>query len=245
VDFTGFSALSFDCYGTLIDWETGILAVLRPWADAHGLGVDDGELLAAYSVQEPRAQEETPGALYPEIVARCMVRLGRELGAEVTEADAAALGTSVPAWPPFPDSHEALASLGRHYQLIILSNVDNASFAVTAGRLGVTFDRVLTAQDIGSYKPSKRNFGTLIAEAGRMGIPPGKLLHVAQSLYHDHVPAQQAGLSTVWINRRQARSGPGATRPPGTPVTPTWEFPTMAAFAAAAAPSTTPPSPSR
>ena len=123
--------------------------------------------------------------------------------------------------------------MSRRYKLIILSNVDRASFAASHKRLDVEFASILTAQDIGSYKPSPRNFAALVAEAARLGIAQGKLLHVAQSLFHDHVPAKQAGLATVWINRRHGRASSGATPEAAAPVTPDWEFPSMASFAAA------------
>jgi 2-haloalkanoic acid dehalogenase type II len=161
--------------------------------------------------------------------------LGENLGAEVTGDDAARLARSVPDWPAFPDSHDALAALGRRFKLIVLSNVDRASFAGSNARLGVEFTSVITAQDVGSYKPSPRNFDALASEAARLGIRPGGLLHVAQSLFHDHVPAKRAGLSTVWIHRRHDRGGWGATPQPPAPVWPDWEFLSMAAFAAAVA----------
>jgi putative hydrolase of the HAD superfamily len=162
--------------------------------------------------------------------------VGGKLGAEVTAEEAARLAGSVPDWPAFADSHGALAALGTRFKLIILSNVDRASFAGSNARLGVEFTGVITAQDVGSYKPSRRNFDALLSEAARLGVGPGKLLHVAQSLFHDHVPAKRAGLPTVWINRRHARPGWGATPEPPALVTPDWEFPSMAAFAAAAGP---------
>jgi 2-haloacid dehalogenase len=227
-----YSALSFDCYGTLIDWETGILEVLRPWADRHGLGLADDELLAAYGEQESQAELEHPAFPYPEILARSFLAMGDARGVEVTLEESQRLGRSVANWPAFPDSHDALTLLASHYSLIILSNVDRESFAHSQERLGVVFDRVLTAQDIGSYKPSGRNFKSLLAEAQRMDVPEGGLLHVAQSLFHDHVPAKEYGLPTVWINRR-AGSGFGATPQPATQVTPDFEFGTMAEFAAA------------
>jgi 2-haloacid dehalogenase len=236
VKITEFEALSFDCYGTLIDWEAGIVAVLGPWARSRGLALDDEALLTAYSKHEERAEAEHPAALYPEILGRSLTALGQDLGAEVTDDDARHLAGSVPDWPAFGDSHAALVSLSEHFKLIILSNVDRASFAGSNQRLAVTFDSILTAQDIGSYKPSARNFDALLAEARRLGVAEGKLLHVAQSLFHDHVPAKKAGLRTVWINRRHDRPGWGATPAPPADVTPDWEFPSMAAFAAAAAP---------
>jgi 2-haloalkanoic acid dehalogenase type II len=235
MELTDFEALSFDCYGTLIDWEAGLLTVLRPWARARGLELTDEELLTAYAQVEGAAEAEHPAEAYPEILARGMRLLSGNLGAEVTADDAARLARSVPDWPAFPDSHDALAALGKRFKLIILSNVDRASFAGSNARLGVEFTSVITAQDVGSYKPSPRNFQALAAEAARLGIRPGGLLHVAQSLFHDHVPAQRAGLPTVWIHRRQDRGGWGATPRPPAPVTPDWEFPSMAAFAAAVA----------
>jgi 2-haloacid dehalogenase len=233
VELTDFEALSFDCYGTLIDWETGLTAVLVPWARQRGLGLGGEELLTGYAAAEAAAEADHPADRYPDILARSMRLLGDRLGAEVTRDDAARLAGSVPDWPAFPDSAAALAALGGRFKLIILSNVDRASFAGSAARLGASFTSVITAQDVGSYKPDPRNFEALTSEAARLGIPPGGLLHVAQSLFHDHVPAQRAGLRTVWIHRRHDRGGGGATPQPPAPVTPDWEFPSMAAFAAA------------
>jgi putative hydrolase of the HAD superfamily len=234
VQLTDFEALSFDCYGTLIDWEAGLSAVLVPWARAHGLDVTEEQLLTEYSAAEAAAEAGHPADLYPGVLARSMRVVGGRLGAEVTAEEAARLAGSVPDWPAFADSRDALAALGTRFKLIILSNVDRASFAGSNARLGAEFTSVITAQDVGSYKPSQRNFDALLSEAARLGVGPGKLLHVAQSLYHDHVPAKRAGLPTVWINRRHARPGWGATPEPPAPVTPDWEFPSMAAFAAAA-----------
>jgi 2-haloacid dehalogenase len=235
VRLTDFDALSFDCYGTLIDWEAGIAAVLSRWARSRQLSLDEEALLAAFSQHEAAVEAGHPQDLYPAILARSMRDLGRELGAEVSEQDARALARSVPGWPAFPDSRDALSALGKRYKLIILSNVDRESFAGSNRRLGVAFTSILTAQDIGSYKPSPRNFEALAAEASRLGIPAGRLLHVAQSLFHDHVPAKKAGLPTAWINRRHDRPGWGATPAPPAGVVPDWEFPSMAAFADAAA----------
>jgi 2-haloacid dehalogenase len=235
MDLTDFEALSFDCYGTLIDWEAGLSAVLVPWARAHGLSLTEEQLLAGYSGTEAAVEAEHPADRYPDVLARSLRVLGAELGAEVSDEEEARLAGSVPDWPAFADSHDALLALGERFKLIILSNVDRASFAGSNARLGVEFASIITAQDVGSYKPSQRNFDALTSEAARLGIGPGKLLHVAQSLYHDHVPAKRAGLPTVWINRRHDRPGWGATPEPAAPVTPDWEFPSMAAFAAAVA----------
>jgi 2-haloacid dehalogenase len=230
-----FDALSFDCYGTLIDWESGLSDTLGPWARSCGLDLDDDELLTAYARHEERAAADNPGDLYPQILAASLRGVGRELGADVTEQDAQRLARSVPAWPPFPDSAAALADLARRYKLIILSNVDRTSFAATSRRLGVTFSSVITAEDVGSYKPSPRNFEALLTGADRLGVPRGRLLHVAQSLFHDHVPAKRAGLPTVWINRRQGRADGGATLTPAMAVTPDWEFSSLRALADAVA----------
>ena len=236
MELSGFEAMSFDCYGTLIDWEAGLAAVLAPWARRRGVELGNEQLLTAFSVHESAAEAEHPTERYPDILSRSIRALGREIGAEVSDEDAAALAGSVPDWPPFPDSHEALVRLARRHQLIILSNVDRSSFAHSNARLGVTFASVLTAEDIGSYKPSPRNYFVLAERAHELGVGDGKLLHVAQSLFHDHVPAKQAGLPTVWINRRHDRPGWGATPAPSGAVSPDWEFPSMAAFAAAVDP---------
>jgi 2-haloacid dehalogenase len=235
VRLTEFQAMSFDCYGTLIDWEAGLAGVLAPWANSAGLDLDDEALLAAYSRHEAEAEAAYPREEYPQILARSMRALGRELGLLVSADDAQRLARSVPDWPAFADSADALAALSRRFKLIILSNVDRASFAASNQRLGVQFSAVITAQDVGSYKPSPRNFESVLAEATRLGVEAGKLLHVAQSLFHDHVPAQRAGLRTAWINRRMGRAGWGATPAPPAPVVPDWEFRSMAALVDAVA----------
>jgi 2-haloalkanoic acid dehalogenase type II len=226
-----FNALSFDCYGTLIDWEGGIAAVLRPWADRNGLAMSDEELLTGYSTHEAQAEEDHPAEVYPLILARSMRALGAQLGVPVTDAEAEEFGASVPDWPAFDDSTEALARLAQRYKLVILSNVDRTSFAGSNRRLGVEFTGIVTAQDVGSYKPNPATFDALAAEIDRLDIPRDTLLHVAQSLFHDHVPAKNAGLPSVWINRRHAHPGWGATPEPRAPVTPDWTFTSMAAFA--------------
>jgi 2-haloacid dehalogenase len=229
--FGRFDALSFDCYGTLIDWESGIAAALRRWLDGRRPDVDDETLLTAYAELESGVQGEDPGALYPVVLEQVVTRLGERIGVPVTAADAAAFGASVGDWPAFPDSPEALARLKAHCRLIILSNIDRASFARSDARLGVEFDAILTAQDIGSYKPDPRNFEVLRRTAAELGVGEGRLLHVAQSLFHDHLPAKAIGLPTVWIDRRAGRPGGGATPVPDMPVRPDWTFPTLAAFA--------------
>lgn len=231
VDLTTCSALSFDCYGTLIDWEAGIAAVLVPWAARRGSELDEEALLVAYSDREAEVEREHPGWRYPDVLREAFRRTGAALGLEVDDADADALGRSVPDWPAFPDSAEALERLGRRYRLIILSNVDREGFAGSNRRLGVEFDAIWTAEDIGSYKPADANFDYLLEHLGELGVEREGLLHVAQSLFHDHVPAKRRGLPTVWINRRHDRPGWGATPDPRAEVAPDLEFPSLAAFA--------------
>jgi putative hydrolase of the HAD superfamily len=233
MELTDFAALSFDCYGTLIDWDTGISAILLPWARRQGLDLNQRELLVAHAAAEGRAQREHPGDLYPEILARSFRGLGAAFGVTVTDAEAGSLGASIPDWPAFEDSPRALAALARRYKLILLSNVDRASFAASNKHLNGDFSAILTAQDIGSYKPDPANFEALIATLPSLGVAQGQLLHVAQSLYHDHVPAKQAGLPSVWINRHHDRPGWGAVPAPPVPVQPDWEFPSLEAFAEA------------
>ncbi len=230
-----FEALSFDCYGTLIDWESGIAAALAPWMARTRLEVPSAELVAAFGQIETGVQQERASLPYPHVLAEVMRRLGRRFGAAATDEEAAAFGASVPAWPAFPDSPGALAILAGHFRLIILSNVDRVSFAASNRLLQVDFDLVITAEDVGAYKPDPRHFEALLASLPRLGIGAGRLLHVAQSLFHDHAPARAAGLPTVWIDRRRSQPGWGATPPPPVPVEPDWSFPTMAAFAEAVA----------
>jgi 2-haloacid dehalogenase len=176
------------------------------------------EVLAQFATHEAAQQAQSPGMLYPDVLAQVHRRLARDWGVPVSDAAHTAFGRSVPDWPAFPDSAAALQYLKQHYRLVILSNVDRASFAASNARLGVTFDAICTAQDIGSYKPDARNFRYLLAAVGRLGIEPRAILHTAQSLYHDHAPAQAAGLSTAWIDRRHEQPGWGATHAPeGTP----------------------------
>jgi 2-haloacid dehalogenase len=230
---TDFEALSFDCYGTLIDWEAGIGAVLARWAREQGLSLGAKELLEEYARAEAREEDQTPESLYPEILRAAMRSLGASLGVDVTTEQSDRLATSVGDWPAFHDSPGALTALSSRYKLVILSNVDRRSFARSNARLAVRFDAVITAEDVGSYKPSLRNFEMLVNTVRGLGVEPGRLLHVAQSLFHDHVPARSLGLHTVWIDRRAELAGWGATPPPGIEVTPDWTFPSMAAFAAA------------
>ncbi|MCL4799889.1 MAG: haloacid dehalogenase type II [Burkholderiales bacterium] len=208
-----FRVLSFDCYGTLVDWETGLRAGLGPLAARAGLAPDADAVLETFARHEAAQQRETPALRYSALLAAVYRRVAAEWGVPATPAEAEAFGASVGDWPAFPDTPGALAYLKRHFKLVILSNVDRASFARTNARLRVAFDAILTAEDIGSYKPDPRNFARLLAEVAGMGGRE-ELLHVAESLYHDHAPAQAAGIATAWIHRRHAQGGFGATRAP-------------------------------
>ena len=232
-DLTDYKALSFDCYGTLIDWEAGIAAVLRPWADEAGLNRSDEDLLLAYGHNEAAVQSEAPTALYPEVLATAFRRTGDDLGAPVSAEWGRRLGASVADWPAFPDSADALALLAEHYQLIILSNVHRAGFAASNERLRGDFAAIITAEDVGAYKPADNHFRALNATLTDLGLARSALLHVAQSLFHDHVPARREGLPSVWINRRHDHAGWGATPEPAGDWSYDLEFRSMEEFAAA------------
>jgi 2-haloalkanoic acid dehalogenase type II len=213
-----FKALTFDCYGTLIDWETGLYTALQPLVQKGGVTLKRDEVLAAFGRHESAQQVTTPGMIYSELLAEVHRQLAREWQVSDTESDAVAFGKSVPDWPAFADTEASLQYLQRYYKLVILSNVDRESFAGTNRRLGVAFDAICTAQDIGSYKPDPRNFAYLINTVAGLGVLKRNILHTAQSLHHDHVPAQAVGLASAWIDRRHQVEGWGATSPPaGTP----------------------------
>lgn len=215
-----FRVLTFDCYGTLVDWEAGILGLLRPWAAQAGIAAGDAKLLAAFAAAESEAEHAQQGAAYPEILRAAHAGIARRLGANLDEAAAVALGKSVGDWPVFPDTVEALKRLKGRHKLVIVSNVDRASFARTHAKLGVTMDAVVTAEEVGAYKPDLRMFVRALEVAGQLGAAKNQVLHVAQSLYHDHVPAKKLGLATVWVRRAGAAGDLGATRDPGEAVKP-------------------------
>jgi len=234
LDLARYKALSFDCYGTLIDWESGLLGVLGPWAREQGLSAEDEDLLLAYADCEADIERERPTARYPDVLAAAFRRTGEKLGRQVSDEWAVRLGQSVPDWPAFPDSAAALARLGRHYQLIILSNVHRDGFAGSNQRLGGNFAAIITAEDVGAYKPAPNHFRALDAKLSELGLDRTDLVHVAQSLFHDHVPARREGLPSVWINRRHDLPGWGATPEPSQEWSYNLEFTSMASLADAA-----------
>ncbi|MFK7754005.1 MAG: haloacid dehalogenase type II [Sedimentitalea sp.] len=212
---SNFKAMVFDVYGTLIDWESGMIAGLEPLTRqvSQNLGRDD--ILEAHAFYESTLQRWSPQKPYCALLASVYRRLAEEWGVEVEWADCLTYGASVQHWPAFPDSKEALIYLKQHFLLMVLTNTDNDSFAHSNARLGVTFDGVYTAQDVGSYKPDPRNFRFLDEMLVRRGIAKSDVLHVAESLFHDHVPGNAAGLSNCWVYRRHDQQGFGATMDPG------------------------------
>jgi len=207
-----FSTMTFDCYGTLIDWEAGILAELKPWARRHGKDLSDDQLLEDFAGVESPIQAKDPKMKYPEVLAAVHRALAAQWNIAPDEKAALDFGQSVPRWPAFPDSAAALAYLKDHFTLVILSNIDDDSIKASAEKLGRPFHHVYTAQQIGSYKPDRRNFEYMIQKLAALGVAKDKILHVAQSLFHDHEPAQAMGLTSVWIDRRAGKSGAGATQ---------------------------------
>ncbi len=209
LNFDQYSVLTFDCYGTLINWESGIWAALSPVLAAHGRSLAQEEALELYG----RFEAEVEGGEYHEyraVLGLVLELLGRQLGFAPTAAERETFSASVKDWPPFPDSPLALQALHTKYKLAIISNIDDDLFAFSEHKLQVKFDWVITARQARSYKPSLNNFRLAFE---RIGLPKDKILHVAQSLYHDIVPAKSLGLANVWVNRRHGLPGYGATPP--------------------------------
>ena len=205
-----YKVLTFDCYGTLIDWESGIWDALQPLLMTNRrVDLRREPVLETFARHESAQQAETPGMRYPELLATVHGRLAEELELASNAGLDTAFGASLPHWPAFPDTADALRYLATRYKLVILSNVDRAGFAASNRKLGVEFDAICTAEDVGSYKPSPRNFDYLLERLRTdLGLAPGDVLHTAQSLFHDHVPATRCGLSTAWIDRqRLSQSG--------------------------------------
>ena len=223
--FAGKTVLTFDVYGTLIDWEQGIVAALQPIVEAHGSHLSDEVVLGIYARHET-ALEEGPYLTYREILVQSLERIGLELGFKPSAAQGEAFSHSVGDWPAFPDSQAALGRLKQRYKLAVISNCDDEFCALSNKRLGVVFDYVITAQQARSYKPSLNNF---LVAFGRIEEPREQILHVAQSLFHDHFPAKSLGMPSVWINRRHNKPGFGAT--PAAVVTTDAEYPDLTAFA--------------
>jgi len=208
LDFSRFEILTFDCYGTLIDWETGILSALHRILSAHGKEIDDAAILKLYGDFEQRSEQ---GAFRPyrEVLESVVLQFGEKLRFTPSPEEVRSLPDSLPAWKPWPDTVSALRQLKTRFRLAIFSNVDDDLFAATRPQLGVDFDEVITAQQAQAYKPSLKLFELALS---RIQTPAHRVLHVAQSIYHDVVPAQSLGLATVWVNRPSARPGVGAVK---------------------------------
>jgi 2-haloacid dehalogenase len=205
--FDQFQVLTFDCYGTIIDWETGILSALRPILQRHGKAIGDSRLLELYGDLEQKA--ENPYQPYRQVLQAVVRGLSQTLGFEVTREETDSLPESLPRWRPWPDSVAALRRLKARYQLVVISNVDDDLFDGTSRHLAVQFDHVVTAQQAKCYKPCREIFELALS---RIGVPRQEVLHVGQSVYHDVVPAKSLGLSAVWVNRPSARPGVGAVK---------------------------------
>jgi 2-haloacid dehalogenase len=208
LDFTRFKVLTFDCYGTMIDWETGIFSALRPILARHEKKITDCEVLDLYSELEASA-EQGEFRRYRDVLQSVVHGFGERLGFSPTNAELRSLPESLANWPPFPDTVEALRQLKRRCQLAVISNVDDDLFATTAPKLGVAFDQVITAQQAGCYKPC---VGIFELAEDRIGVSREHWLHVGQSIYHDVIPAQSLGIATVWVNRPSPRPGAGAAK---------------------------------
>ncbi|MBC7264029.1 MAG: haloacid dehalogenase type II [Chloroflexi bacterium] len=209
LNFDDFEVLTFDCYGTLIDWETGICETLQPIFARHDVRLTLDKALELYAELESEA-ERGEYREYKTVLRMVLEGFGSRLGFTPSQAELQRFAESVKDWPAFPDSAPALQALKKKYKLAIISNIDDDLFAFSAQRLQTQFDWVITAQQARSYKPSLNNFHLAFE---RIGLPKGKILHVAQSLYHDIAPAKALGLATVWVNRRHNKPGFGATPP--------------------------------
>jgi 2-haloacid dehalogenase len=216
LDFGRFEVLTFDCYGTLINWEEGLLPCLHRILAEHGKDIDldknkatgDATILQLYGDFEARA-EQGEYRRYREILQLVVRRFGEEFGFAPTEKEVRALSDSLPKWKPWSDTVSALRELQKRFRLAIISNIDDDLFAATRPQLEVKFDHVITAQQAQAYKPSLQIFELALS---RIGVPAHRVLHVAQSVYHDVVPAKSLGLATVWVNRPSARTGVGAVK---------------------------------
>lgn len=230
LDFNRFKVLTFDCYGTLINWEAGILAALRPVLSRHSIDVDDRTVLETYAEIETK-QEKGNYIRYEVLLRLLMAEMSFRLGFDATLQELDCISASIKEWTPFPDTVEALEKLKGKFKLAVISNIDDRLFRRSAARLRVPLDWVVTAEQAKAYKPSPRTFEYAIE---RIGLPKTEILHVAQSLYHDIAPARALGLATVWVNRRQGQEGSGANPP--SDATPDVEVASLKALAELAVP---------
>jgi 2-haloacid dehalogenase len=198
---SNFDAVTFDVYGTLIDWEPAIIAFLSDWARRNSLSTPGDELLMAFDRARSEIQTERPAPLYPDILRRCFDRICSEYSVEPDAATREAFAVSPKTWPAYPDSHDGLVALQAQVKIGALSNIDDASLQASSAILGITFDLLVTAERVGAYKPDMPHFATALTDLGDEGIPRGRILHVGQSLRADVVPANRLGLASVWVHR--------------------------------------------
>ena len=231
MQFSQYKLLTFDTYGTLIDWESGIYDALQPLLDKLPLKLNRDEVLELFAEYEIAQQTETPTRIYSDLLADVARSIANKWQVKISDAEAASFGRSVKHWPAFDDSAASLKYLRQHYLMATLTNCDRISYMGSNARLEIEWDAIYTAQDVGCYKPSGRNFDFLFEHVRRdLGVLPHEILHVAQSLTHDMVPATRAGMTKVWINRRHDVGGLGATAPPQGEYTIEAEYNSMADF---------------
>lgn len=228
LDFSRFEILTFDCYGTLINWEDGILRCLQELVSAHHQKVDDATMLQLYGDFEASA-EQGEYRSYREVLNSVVRQFGERFGFAASDQEVRSLADSVKNWKPWPDTVAALHELRSRFQLAVISNVDDDLFAATRPQLQTDFSHVITAEQARAYKPSLKIFELALS---RVSVSPHRILHVAQSVYHDIVPAQSLGLATVWVNRPSARRGVGAVK--AAEAHPDLEVASLAELAAAA-----------
>ncbi len=208
-----FRAITFDCYGTLIDWDAGAGAVLGRWAARAGIAADLDRLMGEFADAQCRHEAMRPFKPYRAVLFDAFMDVARAHGAATAEEDARAFAGSVGDWPEFPDTVAALRRLKAHHLLGVMSNVDDASFERTHRRLGGLIDVIVTADMVESYKPAPPHFERMIERLAARGIARHEILHMAQSKFHDIDPAGRIGLATVWVDRRAGRTGRGITMP--------------------------------
>ena len=204
LDFDGFEWLSFDCYGTLVDWETGISTAVAEVLRSHGISRTGSEILALFADAEPKAQTARGYSEYRSVLREVMALIAAELGVTCSESELGCLADTLPDWPVFPDAPDALNTLKTRYKLAIISNVDDDLFAGSARALGIDFDAVITSQQMRAYKPDLRGFNAALE---RMGCDKDRWLHIGESLYHDIGPANRMGIASVWVNRPDRGGG--------------------------------------
>jgi 2-haloacid dehalogenase len=229
MDLKSKRVLTFDCYGTLIDWERGMLNAIK--SNFAYQGIDDEKILNSFGYHETMVQQESPESLYPSVLCQTLEKMNSDFGISLSTQEIKTFGESVGEWPAFADTKEALEVLKKYFRLIIVSNIDNGSIKKSQSQMQFLFDEVHTAQDMRAYKPDRLVFEKLLSSLEAKDYKKSQVLHVAQSLYHDHVPAKMIGLDSVWIDRRHDKMGQGATPDVDAQFIPSLRFTSLLAFA--------------